>query len=175
MGQINNIDAKTLLKWQQNDEAVILDVREVVENKICAIKGSQNIPLSKVTLQTACLPEHKGKKIVIHCKGGKRSMMACEKLIAQGIDEAIYNLEGGIDAWIAAGNSVIRQKNMLPLERQVHLVISIMILTGLAAHHLTFNELYLLLPLVAGVGLLNSSLTGCCTMARLIAKMPWNK
>jgi rhodanese-related sulfurtransferase len=40
---------------------------------------------------------------VVHCLKGSRGASACEKLLRQDPNLEIYNLEGGIDAWSAAG------------------------------------------------------------------------
>lgn len=175
MTKILNISSKTLKKWLDNNEAALIDVREVVENNICAIKGAVNLPLSQVTIDKAILPEHKNKKLVIHCKAGKRSMSACNKLISEGLEEDIWNLEGGIDDWQKENLPIVVKKNILPLERQTHIAISFMILAGIFLYLLMQNQIYLALPLIAGLGLLNSGVTGWCGMARLVAKMPWNR
>ncbi|MDB2550327.1 rhodanese-like domain-containing protein [Rickettsiales bacterium] len=175
MANINNIDPITLKDWLDNNEAVLIDVREVIEYKTCSIPNSTHLPLSQVTIDKAHLPQHKNKKLVLHCKSGKRSMMACKKLINEGIDFDIWNLSGGIDGWKNKNLSTISEKNILPLERQVQITIAIFILSGLGLNHFLQNTYYLVLPLIAGLGLLNAGLTGWCGLAKLIAKMPWNK
>jgi len=131
MANINNIDSLTLNEWLKNNEAVLIDVREVVEYKACSIPDSKHLPLSQVTIDKAHLPEHKDKKLVLHCKSGKRSMMACEKLIQEGVNFDIWNLEGGIEAWQATNLPIISNKNILPLERQVQVAVGSFILLGL--------------------------------------------
>lgn len=175
MANINNIDSKTLNEWLQNDEVTLIDVREAVEYKICSIPNSRHLPLSEVTIDKAHLPQHKNKKLVFHCKSGKRSAMACQKLATEGIDFDIWTLEGGIDAWKGQNLPTISLKKILPLERQVQMTISILILSGLSLHFMTENPVFLILPLIAGLGLLNAGITGWCGLARLMAKMPWNK
>ncbi len=94
---IKTIDAKTLKTWLANDEAVLIDVREPEEYKQQNIKEATLIPLSNVC--TKLLPNRAGKKLVIHCRSGKRSMIACEKLCAENPQLEVYNLKGGILAW----------------------------------------------------------------------------
>lgn len=175
MANINNIDAITLKDWLDNDEAVLIDVRETVEYKNCSIPSSRHLPLSNISIDKAHLPEHKNRKLVIHCKSGKRSMMACNKLIQEGIEFDIWNLEGGIDSWKEKGLKTIAESNILPLERQTQIGISLIILSGLGLNYFLENSLFLFLPLLAGLGLLNAGLTGWCGLAKFIAKMPWNK
>ena len=41
----------------------------------------------------------KDKKLVLHCRSGKRSLTAGAKLLEENPNLEIYNLEGGIIAW----------------------------------------------------------------------------
>jgi len=61
-------------------------------------------PLS--TFDPKALPTE-GRKLVLHCGSGKRSMMAAHKLQAAGHSH-LTHLAGGIQAWKAAGLPVIR-------------------------------------------------------------------
>ncbi|MFN9027509.1 MAG: rhodanese-like domain-containing protein, partial [Akkermansiaceae bacterium] len=44
------------------------------------------------------------KPVVVYCRSGKRSAMATEQLRANGF--TVFDLEGGITAWKAAGKAV---------------------------------------------------------------------
>lgn len=102
---INSIDPKTANTWLNNNEAIIIDVREPREYAAVHIKGAKLIPLG--TLETNMLPPDLGnKKLIIHCHLGGRSSMACEKLLRANPNLAVYNLEGGISAWEKAGFDV---------------------------------------------------------------------
>jgi rhodanese-related sulfurtransferase len=167
MVNINNIDPVTLKDWLDNKEAILIDVREVIEYKACSIPNSRHLPLSQVTIDKAHLPEHRNKKLVFHCKSGKRSMMACEKLISEGINFDIWNLEGGIESWKKKNLTIISTKDIISLERQVHIAISLFVLSGLSLNYFLEDSLYLILPLIAGIGLLNSGITGWCGLAKI--------
>ena len=78
------------------------------------------------------LPNPSGKKLVLHCKAGKRGGMACEKLLTEDPNLELYNLEGGIDAWTQSGKETrLSGKTHLPLDRQVQLTIGIAVVTGI--------------------------------------------
>ena len=94
---IKNINSATLKKWIDKDEAIIIDVREPAEYEEKSIENSILIPLK--TLEKSLIPAHEGKKIVIHCRSGKRSLFACEKLLDEDENLELYNLEGGILDW----------------------------------------------------------------------------
>ena len=101
---IKSIDAAQAKEWLDNHEAVIVDVREPGEHEEMSIDGSFLVPVGSIN--KAKLPELKNKKLIIHCKMGKRGGMACEKLLNEDPGLEVYNLEGGILAWQDAGFSV---------------------------------------------------------------------
>lgn len=170
---IKNINAKTLKEWLDNNSAILVDVREPAENEAESIKGAKLIPLSGVCKDK--LPEHSGKKLVIHCRKGGRGGSACEKLLTEDPNMEIYNLEGGIEAWKEAGYETNNSgKFFLPLDRQVQVVIGICLLfSSLFAYF--FNPAFLLITGFFGIGLTFAGITGFCGLALLMAKMPWNK
>lgn len=175
MTTIHNVSPATVKQWLDADEAVLVDVREPIEYRAESIEHAKNLPLSQVTIDEAHMPEHRHKKLVIHCRSGKRSMMACEKLKKQNAPYDIWNLEGGIVAWKEAGLPVTSSgKSVLPLDRQVQLTIGLMIVLGMFLGH-TVSYNWFILPLIAGLGLMNAGITGWCGLAKLIANMPWNK
>ncbi|MCL4149363.1 UNVERIFIED_CONTAM: hypothetical protein GTU68_067130 [Idotea baltica] len=138
-----------------------------------SIEHARNLPLSKVNIDDAHLPEHKHKKLVIHCQAGKRSMMACEKLADAPFD--VWNLEGGILAWKDAGLPVKSSTSKhMPLDRQVQLTIGLATFIGVALGYF-ISPAWLVLPTVTGLGLINAGLTGWCGLATIVAMMPWNQ
>jgi rhodanese-related sulfurtransferase len=175
MSHIQTVEPQTLDQWLKNDEAVLIDVREAGEFKAKSIYKARNLPLSKITITEAHLPEHKHKKLVLQCQTGRRSMLACEKLQKEGVAYDIWNLKGGIVAWESTPLPTISSgRKFLPIDRQVQITVSLMILTGLGLGYWLHPGGYGL-TLVAGLGLLNAGLTGWCGMAKFFAWMPWNK
>jgi rhodanese-related sulfurtransferase len=49
------------------------------------------------------LDKYQGKEIILYCKAGSRSKAAATLLVQHNFDGVIYNMLGGIDAWILAG------------------------------------------------------------------------
>jgi rhodanese-related sulfurtransferase len=47
---------------------------------------------------------YQGKEIILYCKAGSRSTDAANTLVAHNFTGVIYNMIGGIDAWIQAGH-----------------------------------------------------------------------
>ncbi|MFA5102183.1 MAG: rhodanese-like domain-containing protein [Candidatus Thermoplasmatota archaeon] len=50
---------------------------------------------------------YQGKEIILYCKTGGRSKAAAELLVQNNFDGIIYNMLGGIDAWVLAGYPTI--------------------------------------------------------------------
>lgn len=172
MANIQNISTAEAKKLLDSNEVLLIDVREPAEHRSEKIPGAENIPLSRI--QSNHIKPYKDKKVIFHCKAGKRSEEACQKII-QGLDFDIYSIEGGIDAWSESGMDIEKgSASVLPLNQQVQLAIGIMIVTGLALFQFV-TPYGLILPFIAGLGLMNAGLTGWCGLAKVMALMPWNK
>ena len=102
---IKTVDVSTLKKWLDNKEAVVVDVREPGEFHSGSIPGANLLPLAMISNDQ--LPALGGKKLVLHCRSGKRSATACEKLLVRDPELELFNLEGGILAWMQAGMPLI--------------------------------------------------------------------
>jgi len=85
--------------------AQIIDVREPHEYAAGHVPGAPLIPVNNVFARREELP--KDGKIIFTCAVGQRSALACEMAAASGIPaDRLYNLEGGTEAWIKAGQPV---------------------------------------------------------------------
>jgi rhodanese-related sulfurtransferase len=81
-------------------EVQIVDVREKPEWEAGRIEGSIHIPLSE--LMAGRLEDlDTTRPVVAVCRSGNRSEVASLMLRARGFDA--YNMEGGTEAWVAAG------------------------------------------------------------------------
>ena len=94
---IININCNTLKQWIENDEAILIDVREFSEHQTNRIIQAKSIPLGELSI--SALPPLKNKKLVLHCQHGKRSFNGCNKLLQENPNLEIYNLDGGIYTW----------------------------------------------------------------------------
>ncbi len=100
---IKIINVLTLKNWLDDDQAIIIDVREPEEYANDCIKNAINIPLSLIDKNIDNIKLHQPKKIIMQCRIGVRSLNACNILINNGFESDVYNLEGGINAWRNAG------------------------------------------------------------------------
>ena len=171
--QIKTINAQTLRSWMETGEAVVIDVREPIEYAEERITNAKLLPLGEISKNK--LPPIDGKKLVIHCRSGKRGTNACERLLSEDPNLEVYNLEGGITAWKSLGNKITKpQKSFLSLDRQVQLTVGLLLLASSSLAYICSIK-WLILIAIIGIGLITAGLTGFCGLAMLIAKMPWNK
>ena len=85
--------------------AHVIDVRDPHEFEAGHVPAATLIPANSVFDRRDELP--KDGQIVFICQVGQRSALACEIAAAAGLPpERLYNLDGGTDAWIAAGQPV---------------------------------------------------------------------
>ncbi|MCF8450788.1 MAG: rhodanese-like domain-containing protein [Taibaiella sp.] len=96
---MKQITAQELKTRVENGETLnIIDVREPAEYAEFNI-GGKLIPLGKiVSMQTEELDDLKDQELILHCKGGTRSMQACVVLEQLGFSNVV-NLAGGVQAW----------------------------------------------------------------------------
>lgn len=95
MKSITVVELKALM--DSGADFQLIDVREPHENDICTL-NAQLIPMNEV-------PQHvdqfsKDKQVVVHCRSGKRSGSVIDFLEQEHGFTNLYNLEGGILAWI---------------------------------------------------------------------------
>ena len=85
-------------KLDRGEKVNLVDVREPHEYAESHI-GGKLVPLGKIqTMQVEDLEEMKDEPVIVYCRSGRRSMMACMVLDQLGFKET-YNLEGGILEW----------------------------------------------------------------------------
>lgn len=85
-----------------NEAAQIVDVREPAE------WAATGVPVGAVLISLGQLQERaegelaKDKPVYVICNSGNRSRVGAQTLIDLGYGE-VYNVDGGIQAWLAAG------------------------------------------------------------------------
>jgi rhodanese-related sulfurtransferase len=96
---MNNITVDELKAKMDRGETIhLIDVREPHEYAEMHM-GGQLYPLGKIqTMQVDELEDLKDVEVIIHCRSGHRSMMACMVLDQLGFKNT-NNLVGGILAW----------------------------------------------------------------------------
>ena len=159
---------------QSGKRVVLIDVRTPVEHDEMHIAGSRLMPLDQLDAATVKSASAGSESCVLICRSGKRAEQAHQKLHAAGCENLVI-LDGGVMAWEAAGLPLERtERKVLPLMRQVQLIIGLLALTG-SILALTVHKNFAILPAFLGAGLTMAGSTGWCGLAILLSKMPWNK
>ena len=107
--QLHNINVSELDSLFQKD-IIILDVRTPQEVAEGQIENSSNINFYDVDFNEKIQKIQKDKTVLIYCKSGGRSVKVAHILSEMG-QHKVYNLSGGIMAWIEAGNSITEPIN----------------------------------------------------------------
>jgi len=97
---VMSVDAATVHGWIENNQALLVDVRETSEFDKEHIPGALLLPLS--AFDPELFPIIRDKKVVLHCAVGKRSESAGKMLINEGFTDIIH-MTGGIEDWKKAG------------------------------------------------------------------------
>ena len=175
MQSVSLISANKVTEKLKNG-AILIDIRQKDEYLRENITQAHSIPLD--LLKTQGLPEHlvQAQTLIFHCKSGMRTKNATplfEQFAQQG--KNVFILEGGIEGWKKAGLPTnFNKKQPLELMRQVQIAAGSLVLLGTILGSTVSSGFYLLSAFV-GAGLIFAGVTGFCGMAKLLAKMPWNK
>lgn len=95
--EVREVSVREYKKWVDRGEPVqLIDVREPYEYEIAQI-GGELIPLKSVADNADKIS--RDKKVVVHCRSGKRSADAIKELQEKYGFDNLYNLKGGILAW----------------------------------------------------------------------------
>lgn len=152
--------------------AVMVDIREGDEFARSHISGALSRPLS--AFDAAHLRIAPAKDVVFTCRSGMRTGANCDRL-AGSVDGKAFLLEGGLDAWSAAGLPLeVNRKAPLEMMRQVQIAAGALVLIGVISGFLVHPAFFGLAAFV-GAGLTVAGITGFCGMARVLALAPWNR
>ena len=167
---IKNISPQEAKRLIEEENAILVDIREPEEFAREHIKGARLMPLSVFPLLPPA-PDRE-RPVVFHCQSGARAQGSAELLERHGF-AAAYLLEGGIMGWKAAGLPVVNKKLPIPLPRQLQIAAGSMITIFSICSF--FVPAINWLTLFIGANLIFAGSTGICFTAKLLMRMPWNK
>ena len=102
--RIELIDPDELAERLEDDELLVLDVREENEFAEAHIPGSVNLPYGELPERQGELP--RDRAIAAICSGGKRSGLAASILQREGFDRVMHVANGGVGTWRRAGRPI---------------------------------------------------------------------
>jgi rhodanese-related sulfurtransferase len=162
------------IKLAEGTPLRLIDVRTPLEFAEVHAESAASVPLDQLSVAALeAVAPAAGMPLYLLCKSGSRAAKACDRLAAEGCGNAVV-VDGGTDAWIAAGLPVVRRQNVLSLERQVRIGAGALVLISVALGWLVHRYFFGLAAFV-GAGLVFAGVTNFCGMGLLIARMPWNR
>jgi rhodanese-related sulfurtransferase len=103
---VGPLEATQLINHQ---DAVVLDIREANEVGDGYILNSVHVPLSQLKDRVQRLEKYKRRPVVVACRSGSRSSVACTTLSKHDFSD-LYHLRGGILAWQGANLPLTKKK-----------------------------------------------------------------
>ena len=165
----------SILATRLRDEPFIrlLDVRTPAEFETAHIAGAYNVPLDTLGEHSAEIRSVTDVPIVLVCQSGQRASKADDALRALGMRN-LHLLDGGVNAWTAAGLEVVRGAARISLERQVRIAAGALGVIG-AALALLVDPRFAVIPAFVGSGLVFAGVTDTCAMGMMLARLPYNR
>ena len=109
--QVNEAMAHQHEAGRENQEIVLVDVREKHEWNEGHIPGAIHVPRGYLELQVEEAVPDKDKTVVLYCAGGVRSLMAGATLQQMGYKNVV-SMAGGFGAWKGNGYSFVQPRTM---------------------------------------------------------------
>ena len=151
---------------------VYVDVRTPAEFASVHIVGSFNLPLDQIAAQRSEILPFRDVPVTLVCRTGVRSQQAATLLHDLGFT-SVDVLEGGLET-AQVEHSLIHGAPRWGMERQVRGVAGSLVLAGVLGSALVWRPLLALSGAIGG-GLLFSALTDTCGMAKVLARLPYNR
>src|SRR5512142_211448 len=99
-GSYRNVSAAELQQMLKQHDFVFVNVHTPFAGNLAGTDVS--IPYDEISQRLSLLPPDKAYKIVLYCRSGHMSKIAAEALVELGYTN-IWTLDGGMQAWEAAG------------------------------------------------------------------------
>jgi rhodanese-related sulfurtransferase len=158
-----------------NGQAMLVDVREPGEFSSAHIASAVSIPLSHLSefLASEGTPD---KPLIMQCQRGARGENACALANSVSRNLTVYNMEGGIEAWQAAGLPVIGggRAPKISIFRQVQIIVGGLVALGVVSGFLGYPVGFAAAGFF-GAMLAIAGVSGWCGLALLLNRMPWNR
>lgn len=153
---------------------VLIDVRTPAEFREVHAEGAINRPLDSLSPETVTREDvDDDRQILVICRSGNRSAQACRQFSDRGIHRAV-SIDGGTQAWEAAGLPVVRGRKTISLDRQMRITAGSLVVLGAIVGALIHPAGYAVSALI-GAGLVYAGASDTCPMSSMLAKMPWNR
>jgi len=102
--EVENVSIDELKKGLADGSILLVDVREPNEYAAGRIPGATLNPLQR--FDPAALPSVPGKRVVLSCRSGKRSLTAVALAQEAGREDIRAHYPGGFQEWSNAGEKI---------------------------------------------------------------------
>jgi rhodanese-related sulfurtransferase len=102
---IKEVDVHGLHGLRAESPVLLVDVRTETEVARGMIDGAVHVPLHLLPIKMEEMDHD--TPIVLYCHSGARSAQACAFMASRGFDN-VFNLQGGILAWVRSGLDLAR-------------------------------------------------------------------
>jgi rhodanese-related sulfurtransferase len=112
--RVQNLSVDQVAAELAQGKATLVDIREPAEQQAGGIAGAIAAPRGMLEFYAdSTSPYHRpefdpGKRMILHCASGGRSALAADTLQQMGYTN-VAHLDGGLKAWIAAGQPIAKQ------------------------------------------------------------------
>lgn len=149
----------------------VIDVRSGAEFESDRVPGSRWIPLDRLDERLDEVRATPAPRLLM-CKSGARAQRASDLLATHHV-AGLTVVQGGLDAYAAAGGTVEHGRARMSLERQVRIAAGSLVVLGILLSFV--HPAFLGLSAFVGAGLVFAGITDYCGMGLLLAKAPWNR
>ena len=105
IAQVQLLDPQSAQSFIDENNPVVIDVRTQEEFDAGYIAGATLIDISSPGFTDAISALDRSATYLVYCRSGNRSATATSTMIDLGFTK-VYELDGGIVAWSAAGNAI---------------------------------------------------------------------
>lgn len=102
-----HVNAQGAAKLIAEGKVIVLDVRTPKEFTAGHIDGAKNIDYNASDFESKVAALEKTKPYLVHCASGGRSSRSLKVFAKLGFTQ-ITHLDGGMNAWTAAGEKVVK-------------------------------------------------------------------
>jgi len=109
MRGVSTLDAPSTLRLINDQDAVIVDIRDAGDYKEGHIPQARHFPFSALQERLGEL-KVKDQPIIVYCRTGAASQSACVLLKKNGFAN-VHSLKGGLPSWLDAHLPISRKKS----------------------------------------------------------------
>lgn len=100
-GKSNQLNPMNATRMMNNEDALVLDVRETADFGKGHIKSAKNMPFSSLKAKLKDITKYKNAAVLAYCNTGAVSNKACKVLRNEGFTN-VHDIAGGINSWLEA-------------------------------------------------------------------------